>query len=77
MLRYFVVDTRNWLPGGKKVIVSPAWIKTIDWVEEKVFVEMTKEEVKSSPGFNPSEPLSRDYEIRLYEYYGKPKYWQK
>jgi hypothetical protein len=26
-LRYVVVDTRNWLPGGKKVMLSLNWVK--------------------------------------------------
>lgn len=29
-IRYMVVDTRNWWPG-KKVLVSPQWIKAVSW----------------------------------------------
>jgi len=28
-LRYVVVDTLNWLPGGKKVILSLNWVKFV------------------------------------------------
>ena len=31
-IRYLVVDTRNWWPG-KKVVLSPEWIKTVSWPE--------------------------------------------
>lgn len=33
-LAFLVVDTHNWLPG-RKVLVSPNWIKNIDWNEKK------------------------------------------
>ena len=74
IIRYMVVDTRNILPG-KKVLLSPEWITDIDWREAFVFVDMDKESVKNSPEFNPSDPVNRDYEITLYDYYGRPKYW--
>ncbi len=73
-IRYFVVDTRNWIPG-KKVLVSPNWIREIDWLERVVYLDLTREEVKNSPEFDPSTPVNRDYEEVLYDYYGRPKYW--
>ena len=76
LIRYIVVDTRNWLPG-KKVLVTPRWIQNIDWIEEKVFVDLKKEEVKNSPEYDPTTPINREYEIRLYDYYGRPKYWER
>jgi hypothetical protein len=30
-IRYIVVDTLNWLPG-RKVVISPGWIKTVSWM---------------------------------------------
>lgn len=73
-IRYAVVDTRNWLPG-RHVLVSPAWIKAISWADEEVMVDLTKEAIKDSPTYDPSEPVNRDYELRLYDYYGRPRYW--
>ncbi len=43
-----VVDTRNWLPG-KKVVVLPRQITKVDWAERKVFVRMLRDEVKAGP----------------------------
>ncbi len=74
-LRYIVVDTRNWWPGGRKVLISPAWIKSISWEMRSVSVQMTRERVKASPEFDESLVLDRDYEQRLHEAYGKPGYW--
>ncbi len=73
-IRYIVVDTRNWLPG-KKVLVAPEWNDRIDWDEKKVHTILTREKIKNSPEFDPSTPINREYEVRLYDYYGRPKYW--
>jgi hypothetical protein len=74
-LVYLVVDTRNWLPG-RKVIISPGWIDAIRWAEKKVYVELNRELVKKSPKYDPSYPINREYEERLYDYYGRPRYWE-
>ncbi|MDA3971437.1 MAG: PRC-barrel domain-containing protein [Desulfobulbaceae bacterium] len=74
-IRYMVVDTRNWLPG-RKVLVTPAWINSIDWKENKVSVDLTVEAIKNSPEYDPSAPVNREYEVRLYDFYGRPKYWE-
>lgn len=74
-LVFIIVDTHNWLPG-RKVLVSPHWIKQIDWNEEKVFVNLSQESIKNSPEFDPDEQITDDYEKVLFEYYGeaiKPK----
>jgi hypothetical protein len=75
-VHYIVVDTRNWLPG-RKVILSTSWIEEVDWLENKVYVNLGQEAVENSPEFDPSAPVNREYEIRLYDYYGRPKYWAK
>lgn len=73
-LRYIVVDTKNWLPG-RKVLVSPHWIKSVDWASSKVTVDLTREEIEKSPPYDPSAPVNREYELQLYDFYGRPKYW--
>ncbi len=75
MIRYLVVDTRNWMPG-KKVIISPSWIRDINWAESKITVDHTEDEIRNSPEFDPSVPVNREYEARLYDYYGRPVYWE-
>jgi len=73
-IRYLVVDTRNWLPGGK-VILAPDWFGRFDWHESKAYTALSKAAVKEAPGYNPSQPVNRDYEGRLHDYYGRPAYW--
>lgn len=74
IVRYIVVDTHDWLPG-KKVLVSPGWVGAVTWPERNIYVGLSREMVKDSPEFDPSAPVNREYELRLYDYYGRPKYW--
>jgi hypothetical protein len=74
VIRYMIVDINRWLIG-RKVIIPPDWISEINWENAEVFVDVSKETVRKSPDFNASAPVNREYEIRLYDYYGRPKYW--
>lgn len=74
-LNYLVVDTRNWLPG-RKVIVSPAWVESFDWSKRQVHVDLTKDSIANAPEFDPNLPINRAYEERLYDFYGRPRYWR-
>ncbi len=74
MIRYLVVDTRNWLPG-KHVLVSPMWIDRVDWNQAQVNIDLPRDEIKEAPPYDPSAPINRAYEERLYDYYGRPVYW--
>jgi hypothetical protein len=72
---YMVVDTRNWLPG-RKVLMAPKWIQSLDCGRLTVEVNLMVEEVKGSPEYDPATPINREYEARLYDYYGRPVYWE-
>jgi hypothetical protein len=74
-IRYMVVDTRNWLPG-KKVLIAPWMIRSVRWSESKVHLDMTRDQVQAAPEYDPSTPVNREYESRLYDYYGRPAYWR-
>lgn len=75
-IRYLVVDTRNWLPG-KKVLISPSWVREIRWNDRSVFLDLRQEEVRNSPEYRRDVGINREMEIRLYDYYGRPKYWNE
>jgi hypothetical protein len=70
-LRYLVVDTRDWLPG-RKVLIAIDWIDQIDWLRRNVSVDLTREELKASPEYDPQAPVNREYEQLLYDFYGRP-----
>lgn len=74
IIRYLVVDTGNWL-RGRKVLVAPQWARRLSWTETKVEVDLSKEAIESSPEYNPFSPVNREYEMQLYDFYGRPSYW--
>ncbi|HSI59612.1 MAG TPA: PRC-barrel domain-containing protein [Ideonella sp.] len=74
-IRYLVVDTRNWWPGGKKVLLATRWIERIDWVARTVHTALTREQVKTSPEYDERAAMSRDYEKKLHAAYDREGYW--
>jgi hypothetical protein len=72
-IRYIVVDTRNWWPGNK-VLIAPPWISHVDWKGSNVYVNLSREAIKSSPDFDPDN-LNRAYEVDLHKHYGQENYW--
>ncbi|WP_022666996.1 PRC-barrel domain-containing protein [Desulfospira joergensenii] len=70
-LRHVVVDTGNWLPG-RRVLLSLDWAKDVDWDEQSLTMDLTKDEIKNSPEFDPEKPVNKEYETRLYDFYGRP-----
>jgi hypothetical protein len=74
-IRYMVVDTRNWLPG-KRVLVSPAWVEKVDWERARVHMNLDCQQIEGAPAFDPDAPINREFEVRLYDFYGRPAYWE-
>jgi len=73
-IRYMLIDTRNWWPG-KKVLVSPEWINQVSWPDSRVYVDMSREAIKSAPEYDPNQPVERDYETRLFGHHNRRVYW--
>jgi hypothetical protein len=73
-IRYLVVDTRNWLPG-RRVLVSPQWIRGVSWPDRSVSVDLTREQIENGPEYDPSQPLSRGDEAKIHSHYDRPGYW--
>jgi len=71
-INYLVIDTRNWLPG-RKVLVSPSWIKQVSWPGRQVHIDLSQETIKNSPEYDPATPINKDYEERLYDFYSRPR----
>ncbi len=74
-VRYLVVDTRSWLPGGD-VLLSISWIKDVSWDEARVTINHSRDEIRNSPKYDPSTPVNREFEEVLHDYYGRPRYWE-
>lgn len=75
IVRYLVVDTRNWLPG-RKVLLAPSWASGISWSDRLVKVKLGRETIRQSPNFEALSNLDRDFESNLHDHYARPYYWE-
>ncbi|MFK0026625.1 PRC-barrel domain-containing protein [Streptomyces sp. NPDC090798] len=48
---YLVVDTGVWI-FGKHVLLPAGTVRTVDQAERKIFVDLTKDQIKNSPEFD-------------------------
>jgi len=69
-VHFMIIDTGNWFPG-KEVLISPRWIKEIQWETSTVIVNAAVDNVKNSPEYVPRQTISESYEADLQNYYGK------
>lgn len=76
VVRYFVVDTREWRPGGQ-VLLAPTWVERIDWAEHGLITELTEAELEACPPYRPSESVEREFEEELHARVGRPGYWKR
>lgn len=70
-IRYVVVSTRNFLPG-RKVLIDVLWVHEIRIKDRKLLVNLSRNDVKNSPEFDPEQPVNEKVEKVLYDYYGRP-----
>jgi sporulation protein YlmC with PRC-barrel domain len=73
-VRWLVVDTGNWL-SGRKVLLPPSAVKLV-YDKERVFaVKLNMQHIKDSPGIDTDQPVSRQMEVSVYDYYAWSPYW--
>ena len=75
VIRYMVVDTNKWLPGGRNVLISPISLGKPDWQQQQLPIKLTREQIKNSPSLDEHQPVSHQYEADLFKYYGYGYYW--
>jgi hypothetical protein len=66
---FIVVDTGPWI-FGKKVMLPAGVIRDVDLDAQTVFVNRTKDQIKSAPEFDESTYRDDTYRDRLGSYYG-------
>jgi hypothetical protein len=69
-IRYLIINTSNWWLGHL-VLIAPKWIKEVSWPTSKIYVDMTQQQVKDAPTFDPSVPFSLEHEQSLQTHYGR------
>lgn len=73
-LRYLEVDTRNWWPGGKDVLIDMHRIDVIDWFAATVSTSLTRDAIRRSPAYDNSTLVHRSYEVALHQFYNREGY---
>ncbi len=68
-IRYLVVDTSNWWIG-QHVLISPYAVREIAWSDSKVWLNVSRAAVRSSPAWDPAAMVNRAYERELHQHYG-------
>ena len=68
-IHYLVVDTKNWWPG-KKVLILPRLALEIDWTDKLVNLKVDRQTVKDSPAYDASITVDQAYEETVLTYYG-------
>ena len=75
VVRYLVIDPQKWNPLSQKVLVSSVSIFYVNVDSKELHLSITQEQVKSSPGVEEYETVSRHFEAELYRRYGYGYYW--
>jgi hypothetical protein len=74
IIRYLVVDTKNWWPG-KRVLIATDWIDRISWEESKVFLDLTRDKIREAPEYTNDTLITREYEEIVHRHYNRAGYW--
>lgn len=70
-IRYVEIDTRDWWPGGKKVLLARDWIEEVRWADRVLRAGISRDAVQNAPAYDESSPITPGYERMLLEHYGK------
>ena len=68
-IRWLVVDTGNWL-SGRTVLLPPSVLGQPDAGQRTFSVALSMQQVKDSPDIDTQQPVSRQMEAGVYDYYG-------
>jgi len=75
VIRYLIADTGSWLTG-RLVLISPHAFGKFDREEKVLAVNLSRAQIEKSPSIELHKPVSRQYEVDYYRYYGWPAYWE-
>ena len=74
-VRYLIVDTSNWWVG-QHVLISPYSVKSVDWSERHIRLDLTRDKIKSSPSWDPATVIEGEFERRMHNHYDWTGYGQ-
>lgn len=57
------------------MLIVPQWITGVSWAKSRVFVSLTRQQVKDAPAYDSTTALDRKREQEIYRHYGWDGYW--
>jgi sporulation protein YlmC with PRC-barrel domain len=73
--RWLVVDNSTWLTE-RRLLVHPSSIGKIANDRHALSITLTMAEIEGGPNIRRDEPVSRQMQINLYDYYGESPFWE-
>ncbi len=73
IIRYVIVSRSWW--KGRKVILSSEWINEVNWDDMRLSLPVTRDAIMNAPQWDDGEPITRDYEQELHDFYRRQGYW--
>ena len=73
-VRYLVVDVGNWLKR-RDVVLPITALEKPNWANKTFCAHLTKDQVRNSPDVDTEEPVSRQQEIAMHDYFGPLACW--
>ena len=73
-IRYLVLDVGSWL-SGRKVLVSPATIVSLEWDAKSMNIKATKDEIRKSPDVSTELPVALVLEAQIHRHFAWDYYW--
>jgi sporulation protein YlmC with PRC-barrel domain len=66
---YVVIDTSNWLPWSKKVLIAIDWMETISYEKREVKINLHTDSIANAPEYDESQTIDESFEKTLYDFY--------
>jgi sporulation protein YlmC with PRC-barrel domain len=68
---FLIIDTKNWVPWSKKVVLSINWLEKIDYPEQQVYINLNTETIKDAPDYESLKLNSREMEDSIFDFYSR------
>jgi hypothetical protein len=74
-LRWLVVDNGTWLTE-RRLLIHPSAIGTTAYERRALTVALSRAQIEDSPTIRHDQPVSRQMELSLYDYFGASPLWE-
>ena len=75
IIRYFVLRKAKLL-SFRHFLISPEWIDSISYLEQKATLNIEPSLFATSPSYRPGMALDRSTEARIFSHHGRLGYWE-